>query len=114
MKDAPYWANGNHTTTFNIKKNDAVLKTVTVTYTAGNPSGWSVDGVEQADAAPAFPTVSAEVKKGDILTVEVTQSGKSNKFCAAITPVVAYTSVSDNGDADGKRRSKQAEIRCDI
>ena len=102
MKDAPYWANGNHTTTFNIKKNDAVLKTVTVTYTAGNPSGWSVDGVEQADAAPAFPTVSAEVKKGDILTVEVTQSGKSNKSCAAITPVVAYTSVSDNGDADGE------------
>ena len=102
MKDAPYWANGNHTTTFNIKKNDAVLKTVTVTYTAGNPSGWSVDGVEQADAAPAFPTVSAEVKKGDILTVEVIQSGKSNKSCAAITPVVAYTSVSDNGDADGE------------
>ena len=103
MKDGPYWANGSvHTTTFSIKKNDSVLKTVTVNYASGNPSGWYVDGVEQAEATPVFPTVHAKVEKGDILTVEVTQGGKSNKSCAAITPVVAYTSVSDNGDADGE------------
>ncbi len=102
MKDAPYWADTDHTTTFNIKKNDEVLKTVTVTYAKGDPTDWSVDGVEQAEATPAFPTVYAKVEKGDILTVEVTQSGKSNKSCTAITPVVAYTSVSDNGDADGE------------
>ena len=97
MKDAPYWANTDHTTTFNIKKNDAVLKIVSVTYTSGKPTSWSVDGVEQADAAPAFPTVSAEVKKGDILTVEVTQGGESNKSCVAIRPIVKYTSYETNG-----------------
>ena len=97
MKDAPYWANTNHITTFNIKKNDAVLKIVSVTYTTGKPASWSVDGVEQADTAPAFPTVSAEVKKGDILTVEVTQGGESNKSCVAIRPIVKYTSYETNG-----------------
>ena len=91
MKDGPYWANGSvHTTTFSIKKNDSVLKTVTVNYAFGNPSGWYVDGVEQAEATPVFPTVYAKVEKGDILTVEVTQGGKSNKSCAAITPIISY------------------------
>jgi|GEM_PF-1600062 len=91
MKDGPYWANGSvHTTTFSIKKNDSVLKTVTVNYASGNPSGWYVDGVEQAEATPVFPTVYAKVEKGDILTVEVTQGGKSNKSCAAITPIISY------------------------
>ena len=91
MKDGPYWANGSvHTTTFSIKKNDSVLKTVTVNYASGNPSGWYVDVVEQAEATPVFPTVYAKVEKGDILTVEVTQGGKSNKSCAAITPIISY------------------------
>ena len=112
MKDAPYWANGNHTTTFNIKKNDEVLKTVTVTYAKGDPSGWSVDGVEQAEATPVFPTVYAKVEKGDILTVEVTQSGKSNKSCAAITPVISYlenqTTESINALAIGNSLTEEA------
>ena len=113
MKDGPYWANGSvHTTTFSIKKNDSVLKTVTVNYASGNPSGWYVDGVEQAEATPVFPTVYAKVEKGDILTVEVTQGGRNNKSCAAITPVISYfenqTTESINALAIGNLLTEEA------
>ena len=100
MKDAPYWANTDHTTIINIKKNDNVIKTITVTYKKGVSTGWTVDGAEQADTEPVFPKITDEVKKGDVLTVEISQSGTNNKSCIAVAPVVAYTSVSDNGETE--------------
>ena len=77
---------------FNIKKRTTrFLKSYLLLIQAVSPQVGLVDGVE-ADAAPSFsPTVSAEVKKGDILTVEVTQGGESNKSCVAIRPIVKYT-----------------------
>ena len=100
MKDAPYWANTDHTTIINIKKNDNVIKTITVTYKKVFPRVGPLTERSRQIQSRVFPKITDEVKKGDVLTVEISQSGTNNKSCIAVAPVVAYTSVSDNGETE--------------